>query len=247
MTLPSYPELVKCVETLKLRCGDSTVGGAKRRQIAIARSYQRYLITGFFVYTYIRRLRILRELELGKTLRKIDGRWKMTLWDADTYKTFHPREAVTFEIPDILYPELEEWINNQRQFFKPQHNYIFTNTLGQPYDSRALGRIFRNTVYFETGKLCSPHQIFYIKSKLLSQDNLLSICGDEESRGKKRIRGEGVFGDKVKKNYSIAIRASLNKKIDLKARELSLSRSEFLETLALNFEKLDFSCIASGE
>lgn len=264
MDLPTYSELLECTSALKLKCADRTAGGVERRPKIIASYYQQYLIAAFFVYANPVRQRVLQELELGKSLRKIDGVWKITL--CDDYKTFYSRRAVTLDIPDMLYPDLEEWINNQRQVFQPQHNYIFTKISGQPYDARTLSNMFRKIVYRETGKWCSPHQVFYIKikSKVLSSDNLHSICRDsylewinmdknkdekkdKERRGKKRIRGKGVLYDEVKKNHSIAIRASSVKKIDLKARELSLSRSEFLERLALNIEKFDFSCIASGE
>lgn len=163
----TYPELLECAQALKLKCATRTAGGKRRKLITIAKAYQRYLLVSFLTYMYPRRQRVYRELEMGRTLKKIDNKWRICLWYEKSYKTFKTYGKVTLNIPEHLDPFIEDWVNIYRKEFNPENNYFFVRTgesrddkaatAGTPHDEGSLRSLFRNAVYAETGKICTPH------------------------------------------------------------------------------------------
>ncbi|WP_348230865.1 hypothetical protein [Trichocoleus desertorum] len=103
----------QCVEVLKyLRkcCAPRDSFGTKRSDLAIIKSWQRYLLVAILTYCPLRQ-RELRELELGRTLFRTPDGYRIVLEPEDN-KTADERD---FILSDVLAPEvvadIDEWLN----------------------------------------------------------------------------------------------------------------------------------------
>ncbi len=153
-----WSEYLAAVEQLKQECALRRESGGLRPQTAVASSYQRYLIAAFLAYMPPDRQRTLRELEIGRTLVKDGNNWFIKL-GANDYKTGKSYGEQITPIPDILYHEIELWINKWRLVFKPNHNFFFTKTKGEPMDGASIYDVFIGAMYRVTGKRTNPHLI----------------------------------------------------------------------------------------
>lgn len=170
-----WPEYLACVEYLKKDCSIYTSDGQPRTERAIAHSYKRYLVAAFLGYMPPDRQRTLRELEVGRTLVRgtvknnifspnDNGRWYIKL-GADDYKTGKAYKEQISEVPEIIYPELEAWLNRWRPILNPSHNFVFCQLDGKPYTSEAMYQLFRHAIYrasvvlFNHGKALNPHLV----------------------------------------------------------------------------------------
>lgn len=170
-----WPEYLACVEYLKKDCSIYTSDGQPRTERAIAHSYKRYLVAAFLAYMPPDRQRTLRELELGRTLVRgtvknnifspnDNGRWYIKL-GADDYKTGKAYKEQISEVPEIIYPELEDWLNRWRPVLNPSHKFVFCQLDGKPYTSSAMYQLFRHAIYrasavlFNHGKALNPHLV----------------------------------------------------------------------------------------
>jgi hypothetical protein len=170
-----WPEYLACVEYLKKDCAIYTSDGQPRTERAIAHSYKRYLVAAFLAYMPPDRQRTLRELELGRTLVRgtfknnifspnDNGRWYIKL-GADDYKTGKAYKEQISEVPEIIYPELEAWLNQWRPVLNPSHNFVFCQLDGQPYTAEGMYQQFRHAIYrasavlFNHGKALNPHLV----------------------------------------------------------------------------------------
>lgn len=166
-----WPEFLACVHHLQQECQPFYSYGLKRSPTAIARSVQRYLLVALLAYIPPDRQRTLRELEVGKTLvkgvlhhnrvfeAKKDGKWYIHLTRTD-YKTGNTYGEQWLMVPDILYSYLEDWLNQWRAVFSPNHNFIFTKDNGKPFKKASdLSNIIRRATYRLAGKLTTSHLI----------------------------------------------------------------------------------------
>ncbi len=166
-----WPEFLACVHHLEQECQPVYNYGLKRSPTAIARSVQRYLLFALLAYMPPDRQRTLRELEVGKTLVKgclsrdgifearDDGKWFFHLLQTD-YKTGKTYGEQWVMVPDILYSYLEAWLNQWRNLFSPNHNFVFTQENGKPYKKASdISNIIRRTTHRLTGKLTTSHLI----------------------------------------------------------------------------------------
>lgn len=170
-----WPDYLLCVQYLLKDCSLYTSDGQARTQRAIAHSYQRYLIASLLAYMPPDRQRTFRELQVGKTLVRgsiknkifipqIDGQWYIKLGPAH-YKTGQAYGEIILEIPEIIYPELENWLNHWRKVLAPNHNFVFTQLNGKPLTCQSLRNLFRHAIYraskvlFGEGKAPNPHLI----------------------------------------------------------------------------------------
>ena len=86
-----WPEFLAICEELKKECTERTEKGRKRSPKAVAWSFQKYLI--FSIFSCIPdRQRTLRELQVGKTLVKKEGKWYI-MHGPDDYKTGKSRKV----------------------------------------------------------------------------------------------------------------------------------------------------------
>lgn len=153
-----WSEFLAAVERLKQECAVKDNYGRRRTNSAIAFSYERYLIAAFLAYMPPDRQRTLRELEIGRTLIKKEDNWFIQLEPKD-YKTGKTYGTHITQIPEIIYPELEEWIEEWRQVFNPQHNFLFTTTKGKQLTPGGVWSLFTSAIFRLTGKKTNPHLI----------------------------------------------------------------------------------------
>lgn len=174
-----WPQYLACLSYLKEDCLSLTSLGRKRSDQAIARSYERYLIAALLGYMPPDRQRTFRELELGRTLvrgtveqgvfcpaanESEPGYWYIRLM-AEDYKTGATYGEQIIPVPEILYPELEAWLNQWRACLNPNHNFVFTQLNGKPLTAVSLYQLFRHAIYrassnlFGEGKATNPQLV----------------------------------------------------------------------------------------
>lgn len=153
-----WEQFLALVKRLKEECCERTSYGSRRTERGIARSYQRYLLFAFLAYIPPDRQRTLRELEVGRTLVKENDKWYIHL-RAEDYKTGSAYGEQWTLIPDLIYPELEAWLNVWRAYYKPNHNFVFSNLDGKPLSPDNVYSIFKHASYRITGKALHPHLI----------------------------------------------------------------------------------------
>lgn len=106
----TFEQCQEIVHYLRRCCASKDSYGAKRNDLPIARSIQRYLLVAILTYCPLRQ-RELRELELGRTLHRNGNQYRITLQPEDN-KTGDER---CFILSDLLPPQviadLNEWID----------------------------------------------------------------------------------------------------------------------------------------
>jgi len=150
--------------------------GKKKNARALARAQQRYLICAMFACIPDRQ-RTLRELEVGKTIRKMDldaGNLLESYSDsvsqyswvikhgAEDYKTgkyYGDRPPLVLD--PFLYPTLETFITESRKNLNPVegNNKLFVNNVGHPMTRQQLYFIVAKATYDATGRRMNPHLI----------------------------------------------------------------------------------------
>ena len=194
-----WPEFLACVEQLKTECNPIGENNQRRSDSAIAASYQRYSIFAFFS-ALADRQRTLRELEVGRSLFKRNGIWRIE-HGPDDFKTGSTYGKRIIPIPNWFYPELEAWLHGYedeegvwhgyidesgnrlgwREVFKPNHSCVFTQKCGNKMTSSSLHYLFRQAAYRITGKACHPHLVrdmivTYLKRSAASSDVLEALA-----------------------------------------------------------------------
>jgi hypothetical protein len=165
-----WPDFLQMVQQLKQECQTHYRHGERRSESAIAASVQRFLIVAFFAYLAPDRQRTYRELEVGRTLCRghlkqgqfladDEGGWWIHL-EPEDYKTGETYGTQWQEVPEMLVPHLEEWLNRWRAVFKPHHNFVFTQKNGKPYpNAGSFGSVLQQAARRLTGKAVTPHML----------------------------------------------------------------------------------------
>jgi len=165
-----WPEFLQLVQQLKQECQTHYRHGSRRSESSIAASVQRFLIAAFFAYLAPDRQRTYRELEVGRTLCKGQlkqgqfipdgqGSWWIHL-EPEDYKTGKTYGTQWQEVPELLVPHLEDWLNRWRDVFKPQHNFVFTQKNGKLFPSSgSFGSVLQQAARRLTGKAVTPHML----------------------------------------------------------------------------------------
>jgi hypothetical protein len=151
-----YEQLIALVYRLKLECAHYKVNNNKRVDRAIALSYQRYLLLGLLVLVPPQRQRVLRELEVGRTLLKINKIWYIHLKPEDLKSG---KREIWLRIPETLYLELEEWLNCWRAVLNPKHQFVFSSVTGTPIGKESVNSIIKCAAFRITGQCLTPHLI----------------------------------------------------------------------------------------
>lgn len=129
----------KIVEYLRQDCTYSN----GRSEIALLRSWQRYLVTGILMFCRPVRLQTLCQLKPSHDLlREDDGSW--TILTMTQHKTGYSGVPVRVELPEMLSSDLTTWIDKWRPRIKTENNFAFTklgsnrlpDALGQPLTER---------------------------------------------------------------------------------------------------------------
>ena len=176
-----WPDVLAVVATLREEAmATHDCNGRKRKWQSIARSQQQYLLIGILASVPDRQ-RTLRELQIGKTLVRINvnaaartevggaagaeeegaasNGWAIKHSAAD-YKTggvYGDRPPL--ELDEALYPILEDYLSNYRPRLQPVdgHDYLFCSPIGNPLTAERIHSIVTTTTYRLTGKRMNPH------------------------------------------------------------------------------------------
>jgi hypothetical protein len=181
---------------------ESVLNGAthrrKRLELAVAKSFQRFLILALIVARPPDRSRTYRELEEGKTLKwgTYNGQYtpEQRLKDekpalllhlgANDYKTGKTYGEFWGEFPNIKFPDgtllydyIKLWLTKYRQVFNPQHSYFFTQPNGKPFSTDGFGDLIRRQFYRLTGVPVTPKEfrsmyVTYLKDQEASEAQL---------------------------------------------------------------------------
>ncbi|KAK9843821.1 hypothetical protein WJX81_007539 [Elliptochloris bilobata] len=153
-----WPQFLMVVNELRSECAARDSIGRKRTGAAVAWSIQRYLILALLSCIPDRQ-RTVRELVLGRTLVKEDGRW-LIRHGAGDYKTGRSYgERPPLVVAEGIYPWLEAFLDRWRTELKPTHAFVFTARSGAPLTAQAVHRLFVSTCYRLTGKKTNPHLV----------------------------------------------------------------------------------------
>jgi len=162
-------ELQQCqeiVEYLRCCCAERTSDSNKRPINAIVDSWQDYLIAAILTYTPVRQ-REIRELKIGKNLRRDDDGWWVTLTPTEHKtgsKTGKTREFPLFpcHLKERLTHDLDLYINKWRKQENLTHDYLFFRPGG--VNNRAVrGEAIPNSNYLA----CMVPKLFLKVSVLL--------------------------------------------------------------------------------
>lgn len=153
-----WSEYLNIVNELKKECGALLLDGSRRDEKDIAWSLQKYLI--FAILSCIPdRQRTIRELKMNRTLFKEDDSYVIRHRPED-YKTGKSYgERAPLFISKSINPELDAFITKYRPYLEPQHEFLFTQSNGQPLSDKSLYKLFWTTCYRITGKRLSPHMV----------------------------------------------------------------------------------------
>lgn len=175
----------------------------KRSPTAIARSLQKFLLVAFLTLIPPDRSRTYQELEVGRTFVQghYDGvrftpiekmkdpaqaEWWIHLMPED-FKTGDVYGEYWGLMPNTkpgqlqggktLYRYIDEWLNEHRKAFKPEHKCFFTGMVGQQMDEECLRSIFRELFFKFTGVPVTPHEmrrmyVTYLKEQGASEAEL---------------------------------------------------------------------------
>jgi hypothetical protein len=120
---------------LRQDCTEVDSAGKERSEIALLRSWQRYLITSILLFCPIR-LQTLCQLELARSLlRESDGSWVIVT--ETQHKTGYSGIPVKLHLPQLK-DDLTTWIEEWRPRIKTENNFAFTK-LGSNRLPEALG------------------------------------------------------------------------------------------------------------
>lgn len=150
-----------CIERLIKECAPRDKKGKKRSIRTLGQSHQIALIC-MFLTAFPDRSRTIRELEVGRTLINRDGKWfvEHTAEDFKTGNSFCKNgQKRVVELPESLYPLLEEWLSKWRSVFNPNHPYVFTQLNNKPLTDGSLYQYFRKRIYRLTGQAFTPHLV----------------------------------------------------------------------------------------
>ena len=141
-----------------------------RKEIGIAAAYQRYLILAILANVPDRQ-RTIRELELGRTLVKLD---ESTCWairhgpeDYKTGKSYGERPPM--HLSAELTPAIDDFVANWRRCLEPSTDFLFVQGRGgKPMTADSVYRRVCETCFKYSGKRTNPHLIRDSKYLLVS-------------------------------------------------------------------------------
>jgi hypothetical protein len=109
------------------------------------------------------RQRNMREMELGRHLRKDDGKWHIAFRDEELKVARKNGHSNVFDLsfPETLVPLLEEYLKEWRPLLQaiaaPGDQHVFLSQYGKPYTDAILRQTTKQIVYRYTGKDFHPH------------------------------------------------------------------------------------------
>ena len=202
--LPNWETIIKVLYELK-RCSNQEYYSTGKRIEDIARSHhlRNFLILGFFTLVPPARQRVIRELQLGKTLKygkyinsifvsyeelenKSEAKFYIHLQPED-YKTGHTYGEWLGEFPNFkfsdetyFYDYLNLWINKYREIMlegNKDHGYLFMGRRNKkPLDADNLGSIIKHIFLSKINLAITPHKL-----RTIYRTHLADIGADQQT------------------------------------------------------------------
>lgn len=169
-----------------------------RTPFAIARSMQKFLMLALLVLLPPDRQRSLRELQIGQLPEKkglfllhgifdqgifvpaermADPSQAQWLLHQNDYKTSRyygefRAQIQNYQLGDkFFYDYIHAWVNEYRQHYDPQHNYLFTRSNGEPLTDSRFSQIIREIFIKFTGVPVTPQVLRHIYATYLDEQN----------------------------------------------------------------------------
>lgn len=183
----------------------------RRTEDSIAWSLQKYLIFAILACVPDRQ-RTLRELKLGRTLFK-EGDVYVIRHKPDDYKTGKAYgERAPLYISPSLTVAMDDFISTYRAALEPDHDFLFTQTNGQPLTDKSLYKVFWTTSYRLTGKRLTPHYV---------RDVIVTHLRSQENASERDLEALAIYmGHSIAIQKSTYDRRSLNEKVQPAVRLL---------------------------
>ncbi len=188
-SLPTWDTIIKVLCELKRRADiEKDTSMNRKSKLRISKHLQRFLILGFFTLVPPSRQRVIRELEIGKTLKhglfkngvfvdknnlenKKEAKYYIHL-QPENYKTGNKYGEWLAEFPNVqfqdgtyFYEYLNKWIyqgfrDELMQNNKAVHNYLFSrDRKPQSLNGSDMKGKIKNIFYSTTKQKISPHQL----------------------------------------------------------------------------------------
>lgn len=216
-----YPAYLAMTRELKRETGclkELASGEIVRRSDKdIAWSLQKYLIFAILGCVPDRQ-RTIRELKLGRTLFK-EGDAYVIRHKPDDYKTGKAYgERAPLYISRSLTCALDEFIHTYRSALEPSHDFLFTQSNGEPLTDKSLYKVFWTTSYRLTGQRLTPHYV---------RDVIVTHLRSQENASERDLEALAIY-----MGHSIAIQKSTYDRRSLKEKvEPAIKLLERLESL----------------
>jgi integrase len=167
--LIDFTDLLKCLDYLYICTAPYDSCKNKRTLNAICQSWQRYLVVTYLTYIPVRQ-REIRELELGVTLFKVDGKYLVKLGPDQHKVGSKTGKGREYFLPDFLTEQLDYWMNVLRPQLGIKTNFVFCglclrfpNSYGKPFTASKLSKLVKTAMYRATlivlgeAKYPTPH------------------------------------------------------------------------------------------
>ena len=168
--LLTFSECLQVLEYLEKCCANRRIGGILRSEAEVFKSVQRYTLIKLLVFCPIRQ-REIRELELGRTLKREEFGYVIKLSPSDHKTGSATGLSREFLLPEVLTATLDEWLNVWRGRVITNHQLVFislgskrhSELIGQPLSENALCSLVKTTmrratnVLFGTPLSITPH------------------------------------------------------------------------------------------
>ncbi|MEB3160985.1 MAG: site-specific integrase [Synechocystis sp.] len=167
--LIEFCDLQKCLKYLRLCTAPYDAHKNKRTLNAICQSWQRYLVISYLAYVPVRQ-REIRELELGVTLFKVNGKYLVKLSPDQQKNGSKTGKGREYYLPDFLAEELDYWLNVLRPQLGIETNFVFCGlclrfpeSYGKPFTGSNFGKLVKTAMYRATltalgeAKYPTPH------------------------------------------------------------------------------------------
>ncbi len=217
----SWPEYLQAVKKLRSECATMTSRRKVRKRLAVARSWQRYLICKIMAATADRQ-RTYRELEIGRTLVKVPisemqcfGPGKDEIWaikhSAADYKTgriYGDRPLMPLA-PDLS-GDIDTFIAVWRPLLQvshqqPPHQFLFCRKNGKPLHEWSLWAMLSQTMRRLVGKAVNPH---------LLRDMIVTHARSQDSTSYKELEALALYmGHSVREQQATYDKRSKSQKV----------------------------------
>jgi len=140
----SFDESVQVVHYLRQCCAPQHLSGSQRSDLALLKSWQRYLMVALLLYCPLRQRDLLR-LAWQQNLR----------WEDDHYQFYLQGGSSTFSLPTLLTSDMRAWQTQWRSQVPTEHDLVFIRTgsgrtpeqLGEPLKPRDVSDLVARAVY----------------------------------------------------------------------------------------------------